>query len=1045
MTYPLVIYVSLMTICVFVPVLCQPSQCNLTTSNRFIKSGQWPSFSSHDSRDLVEYFVTYINDDDERVTFDMTNTTNSTRFQPMRWFNINQKILYIMPMIYDYYFSITRYFMNIQTIHIDLNVTPKNCIYSIDYEEVEILTRKFFIDNILFADSQFCSASIVDQNGIGVVSFNCCKVAESPNETVCSEINEGVTYLTSVNIAAIIASTFILGVIFVLILLSPTGTEDFYFYPKNMVIDYTKIASNTSRTESSSAAPADSSSTAGTVSMNTPGQETGEEQLNYRRGKEQLNYRRGEEQLNYRRDKEQLNYRRGEEQLNYRRGEEQLNYRRGEEQLNYRRGEEQLNYRRGEEQLNYRRGEEQLNYRRGEKQLNHRRGEEQLNHRRGEEQLNHRSGEEQMNHRRGEEQLNYRRREEQLNYRRREEQLNYRRREEQLNYRRREEQLNYRRREEQLNYRKGEEQLNYRRREEQSNYRRREEQLNYRRREEQLNYRRREEQLNYRRREEQLNYRRREEQLNYRRRENVKMITFSFQKPSENLNKCFGCCYNDCSSCICCSEKPSENPNKYFGCCYNKCSCICCSKDHPILFPFIRFYLGKLVFVVFSLMFFLPYYLFVVKFENDSMASNILCSAVEAKGLSCPFYVKNTSNLFKYLFWAYCVLLCGYLIFVPRDNCITMIIPELPWTKSKDTSCSSRPLEYIQIVVNLGLIIFVYVTWGFLLYFYIALILRILIMSSRTRNILDDFSFVIFPLFLVVYDYITNVTKEFKVIAENIFDLVRNDKEFKCSSNNPNEKTNEAFLLSGEDQKIECNLVTFAWEKRLNVNCPFIFRRRDGRMYTSKRLVTQIYNDSPECLPFELSAYLKAFLISLVPCTLYAIAFIVFVTYTSILSSTQVAGFTATILTGLKWLQSNVGAFLREILIPKESAKVRVKEKLKQERLNFHEAWTVAIEDTVSSEQSNKKVEENPQQSDTQNKENPQQSDTQNKENPQQSDTQNKNTQVELQKKFKKKSTDNSQSKRKKKDTSTIEMEEFNEKKRLLEDSQDNPTYSANA
>ncbi|KAI8771684.1 hypothetical protein BgiBS90_027219 [Biomphalaria glabrata] len=136
-----------MTICVFVPVFCKPSQCTLTTSNRFIKSGLLPSLSKTDNRDIVEYFVTYINDNDERVTFDRTNTTNSTRFQPMRWFNINEKIVYILPMMYDYYFSITRYFMNIQTIHIDLNVTPEDCIYSIDYEEVEILTRKFFIDS----------------------------------------------------------------------------------------------------------------------------------------------------------------------------------------------------------------------------------------------------------------------------------------------------------------------------------------------------------------------------------------------------------------------------------------------------------------------------------------------------------------------------------------------------------------------------------------------------------------------------------------------------------------------------------------------------------------------------------------------------------------------------------------------------------------------------------------------------------------------------------------------------------------------------------
>ncbi|KAI8771675.1 hypothetical protein BgiBS90_027210 [Biomphalaria glabrata] len=355
--------------------------------------------------------------------------------------------------------------------------------------------------------------------------------------------------------------------------------------------------------------------------------------------------------------------------------------------------------------------------------------------------------------------------------------------------------------------------------------------------------------------------------------------------------------------------------------------------------PLVRLYLGKVVFLVFSIIFFVPTCYLLYKTKNN----NMLCSELEVKGLSCPFSVGTASFCFYVLSFFYCAVIALY--FFPCNNFITMLIPELPWSEydKSDTFRYPRGCEIVKIIVSLLSMAVVFTTWGFFLYFLITLLLRILIMSSSTRNILDDFSFVIFPLFLVVYDYITNVTKEFKVISENIFDLVRNDDELKCSSINSKKKLNEAILLSGEDQTIEGSLTYVGKELRLNINCPFIFQRRDGRMYTSKRLVTQIYNDSSEFLPFELSAYLKAFLVSLVPCALYAIVFMVFVTYTSIISySTHVAGYTATALTGLKWLHSKVGSLIQEILISNKSVKQSVKERLKQERLNFHESWKVS-------------------------------------------------------------------------------------------------------
>ncbi|XP_055882569.1 uncharacterized protein LOC106054828 isoform X2 [Biomphalaria glabrata] len=616
MTYTFVICVSLMTICVFVPVFCQPSQCNLTSSNRVIKSGQWPSFGKIDRRDLVEYFVTYINDNNEKVTFDSTNTTNSTRFQPM----------------------------------------------------------------------------------------SCCKVVETSNETVCDDINEDYMWLTGVNITSILATVLILGVIFVLILLSPTGTEDFYLYPENWM-----IGDNNDCDDSMIRFP---------VIANSD---------NFAEFKRKTNTR-SKTEVKIKRIKFSVTKR-------------------------------------------------------------------------------------------------------------------------------------------------------------------------------------------------------------HCIIENLSAITLfgsitefligldsSYFKPSENLNKCFPCCYGTCLS--------SD----------------CCSIDYPIRLPCIRFYLGKLVFAFLCIILFLPYYLYVFGADNNTLDSNTLCSAFEAKSLSCPFYVRETSQAFKNFFFAYCFVLVLYFI-ARRKNYITMIITELPWNKSQvnDKFHLPRSSKCVQmiLILNLFAMVVVYVTWGFFLYFTITLILRILIMSASTRNILDDFSFVIFPLFLVIYDYIRNVTKEFQKIAENIFDLLRND-ELKFSSNNPNVKTNKAFLLLGKNKKIEGYFVYDAGELRLNINRPLIFLRKDGTISTSKRLVTQIYNDTPEILPFELSAYLKAFLMSLLPCTMYAVAFIMFVTYTSIFSySTEVAGYTATIMTGLKWLQSKVETIIREITTSEKSEKQRVILKLNREQFNFQEAWIV--------------------------------------------------------------------------------------------------------
>uniref|UniRef100_A0A2C9LTY0 Uncharacterized protein n=1 Tax=Biomphalaria glabrata TaxID=6526 RepID=A0A2C9LTY0_BIOGL len=154
-----------------------------------------------------------------RCTESVLTRTNA---EGHHWFNVNEKIRNILPMIYDYFFTISSSLFDIQTVHIEINVYPKYCIRYTDYEEVETITRQYLLKEVLTANSQICSAHLENSGNTGIISFKGCHIDESSNKTVCDDIKENVVWLTGVNIAAIIASTLILGLIFILILLSPT-------------------------------------------------------------------------------------------------------------------------------------------------------------------------------------------------------------------------------------------------------------------------------------------------------------------------------------------------------------------------------------------------------------------------------------------------------------------------------------------------------------------------------------------------------------------------------------------------------------------------------------------------------------------------------------------------------------------------------------------------------------------------------------------------------------------------------------------------------
>ncbi|XP_055882575.1 uncharacterized protein LOC106057896 isoform X3 [Biomphalaria glabrata] len=645
MTYPLVSLVSLLTFNVFVPIACQLAHCKLSTSNQVIKARQWPSISKIDKRDFVEYHVTYINDNKENIT--SLDTANTTRFQPLRWFNINEKIRNILPMIYDYFFTISSSLFDIQTVHIELNATPNDCIRSTDYEEVETITRQYLLKEVLTANSQLCSAHLENSGNTGVISFK---------------------------------------------------TENFDFYPKNMVIGF-KRSNDTNNTD---------------IRVPIYGK------VNKFKSIMKITDENGVSNI-----------------------------------------------------------------------------------------------------------------------------------------------------------------------------------------------------------------------------ESIKLLLTKRHCVDEiysaiTLFRCIREFITDISSSYC---RPSKNLNKCCGCFHGSClSNECCSVDHPICFPFIRLYFGKFVFGLLFLIVIIPYVVLLNRHYNDF---NTLCSAFKTKSLSCPFYAKEPDFFFLFICCAYIFVLLVWF-FIPNNDFITMLPLQLPWSKinDKDKFSCSPSIQIFRIILSLVSTAIIYITWGFFLYFCITFFLRVLILSASTRNILDDLALVFFPLFAVVYDYITNVTREFKVISENIFDLVRNDDEFKISRTK--DESNEAVPHSNDGQSIKGSLFYIADDLRLQINCPIIFLKKNGKMLISKRIVTQIYNDTSDWVLCELSPYLKAFLMSLVPCAIYTLVFILFVSYTSIFSySSEVAGYTATALTGLKLVNSKVESLIKEIRFSSESSKEKIKKMLKRERLNFQESWIV--------------------------------------------------------------------------------------------------------
>ncbi|KAK0063921.1 hypothetical protein Bpfe_006606, partial [Biomphalaria pfeifferi] len=144
------------------------SPCNVTFWNKSTNLGS-VSLGGLDRRDYVEYYVTYINAFNEDVIFEESNTT---RFQPMRWFNVQSNVKSVLQVMYIYLFNIFKSVFHIHTEPVEINVTPQDCIYTIDFEILEELTRNLFLDvSGKLTNPYICSAHIDDNDGVGRLTF----------------------------------------------------------------------------------------------------------------------------------------------------------------------------------------------------------------------------------------------------------------------------------------------------------------------------------------------------------------------------------------------------------------------------------------------------------------------------------------------------------------------------------------------------------------------------------------------------------------------------------------------------------------------------------------------------------------------------------------------------------------------------------------------------------------------------------------------------------------------------------------------------------
>uniref|UniRef100_A0A2C9M2A8 Uncharacterized protein n=1 Tax=Biomphalaria glabrata TaxID=6526 RepID=A0A2C9M2A8_BIOGL len=368
---------------------------------------------------------------------------------------------------------------------------------------------------------------------------------------------------------------------------------------------------------------------------------------------------------------------------------------------------------------------------------------------------------------------------------------------------------------------------------------------------------------------------------------------------------------------------------KCIGCC-----CCCC--------PY-RLYLGRLLSVLLSSIVLVPLIFIALEYkDNEKTDYKILCATYKRKGYTCPINVREIPRELTYTVIGVYTLFSVLYLILPL-NCLTMIVCHLPGCCSKQEYSKKATSNTLKIALNLLYQCSIYLTWGLSLYSVFYFILSVVVLSSSTKNKLDDLVLIFFPLAVIVYEYIQNVTHEYKIITEKIINLLRTDPEFKCLPSN--HSGNEAVLLPGTTTEVEVSIEKFGCRRRLKVNRPLIFVQTDGHVLISKRLVAMVYNESSSCMFLELSAYLKALMFCIVPALVYTSLLFILITYLSIFSySKEVAGYVVSAATYLQFVKYKAENFLRDLLIKDSTADPRFIDNFRKQLDSFHESWIVSEE-----------------------------------------------------------------------------------------------------
>ncbi|XP_055882332.1 uncharacterized protein LOC106078079 isoform X3 [Biomphalaria glabrata] len=877
-----------------------PSPCSLTFWNKSTSLGS-VSLGGLDRRDYVEYYVTYINAFRDDVIFEESNTT---RFQPMRWFNVQSNVKSLLQITYIYLFNIFKSVFHIHTEHVEINVTPQDCIYTIDFEILEELTRNLFLDvSGKLTNPHICSAHIDNNDGEGRITFKCCE-GDSLTGRKCQVVNETFVWELGLHIISILASSLILlYVYFGVYSRSSIRTEEFTFHPnsvRNISIkrsdefkspkDEGNVHDQTSNIEIIKEADEIQSHANPIINFSKVTTDAAKDVIQFVRTLSLMKVTSNNQVLQD--NQEQIKTLVEKMKLDHNTLLLEIIEKKNSLDIS------EISKLKEDYELVIKafhiveEAAEMLNNSTKEIQKSH----ETFTIVKIMEAIRATEASEQAHKDMVEALSDFKNKISNFKQEFMASEDEKREFKEEVLKETKLSALNVRKQFRMAIAKAGQT----------ASFAKETVEL-----------------LSDLKKG--INIVKKNTVLEN---DTYKLLVFKEKCVDENnLAITFTRCVTEFLTGLktsFCNKKLKKQK-------YIKCSCCCC--------PY-RLYLGRILSVLLSSIVLVPLIFIALEYKNNEKADyKILCETYKNKGYTCPFNVQEIPRELTYtVFGVYALFSVLYLI-LPL-NCLTMIVCHLPGCCSKSKQAASNTLK---IVFNLLSQFSIYLTWGLSLYTVFYFILSVVVLSSSTKNKLDDLVLTFFPLAVIVYEYIQNVTNKYKVITEKIINLLRTVPEFKCLPSN--HSGNEAVLLPGATTNVKARIKNYGCRRRLKVNRPLIFVQTDGHVLISKRLVAMIYNESPSCMFLELSAYLKALMFCIVPALVYTSLLFILITYLSIFSySKEVAGYVVSAATYLQFVKYKAENFLRDLLIKDSTADPRFIDNFRKQLDSFNESWIVSNE-----------------------------------------------------------------------------------------------------